>query len=180
MTEEFGGQPIGKYFRSGTFLFKGLLSYLAYVTIAPPSLSARIHKIRGVHFDDCSTVYIAANVLIDTTFPESVYIKNHVYVTRGAKVIAHTTFTRPTQAVVGVEYVVAPVVLEEGCYIGVNAVILPSVTVGKFAIVGAGAVVTKDVPPYTIVAGNPARQIGDVRKLKEKLTQYKKVKTCDE
>lgn len=47
--------------------------------------------------------------------------------------------------------------------IGSNATILPGVTVGKKAIVGAGAVVTCDVPDYTIVVGVPARVIGDVR-----------------
>jgi acetyltransferase-like isoleucine patch superfamily enzyme len=51
----------------------------------------------------------------------------------------------------------APVVLEEGCDIGVGAIILPGVTVGAGAQVGAGAVVTSDVAPWTVVAGNPAR-----------------------
>jgi acetyltransferase-like isoleucine patch superfamily enzyme len=51
----------------------------------------------------------------------------------------------------------APVRLEDGCDIGVGAVILPGVTVGRGAQVGAGAVVTHDVLPYAVVAGNPAR-----------------------
>jgi len=51
----------------------------------------------------------------------------------------------------------AAVRLEAGCDIGVGAIILPGVTVGKQAQVGALAVVTHDVPPRTIVAGNPAR-----------------------
>jgi acetyltransferase-like isoleucine patch superfamily enzyme len=49
------------------------------------------------------------------------------------------------------------VLIEEGSFIGINAVILPGVTVGRNAIVGASAVVTKDVPSHTVVAGNPAR-----------------------
>jgi acetyltransferase-like isoleucine patch superfamily enzyme len=51
----------------------------------------------------------------------------------------------------------APVRLESGCDIGVGAIILPGVTVGSLAQVGAGAVVTRDVPPRSIVAGNPAQ-----------------------
>jgi acetyltransferase-like isoleucine patch superfamily enzyme len=47
--------------------------------------------------------------------------------------------------------------IEAGADIGMNAVILPGVTVGKGSIVGAGAVVTKNVPPFAIVAGVPAR-----------------------
>ncbi len=50
-------------------------------------------------------------------------------------------------------------VIEEGVSIGSNATILGGIRIGQHAIVGAGAVVTKDVPPYTIVAGNPAQII---------------------
>ena len=52
------------------------------------------------------------------------------------------------------------VIIEDGVWIGAGAIILPGVTVGIKSIVGAGSVVTKDVPPYTIVAGNPARPRG--------------------
>jgi acetyltransferase-like isoleucine patch superfamily enzyme len=51
----------------------------------------------------------------------------------------------------------ATVRLESGCDIGVGAILLPGVTVGRQAQVGAGAVVTRDVPPRSIVAGNPAK-----------------------
>ncbi len=54
----------------------------------------------------------------------------------------------------------APVVLEDGCDIGVGAILLPGVTIGRGAQVGAGAVVTHDVAPYAIVAGVPARPLG--------------------
>lgn len=48
--------------------------------------------------------------------------------------------------------------------IGSNATIIAGVTIGEAALIGAGAVVTKDVPDFAIVAGTPARVIGDVRK----------------
>lgn len=52
-----------------------------------------------------------------------------------------------------------PVCLQDNTWIGFRACVMPGVTVGEGSIVGAGAVVTHDVPPYTIVAGNPARVV---------------------
>jgi acetyltransferase-like isoleucine patch superfamily enzyme len=53
------------------------------------------------------------------------------------------------------------VVIGDRVWIGYRAIILPGVSIGQGAVVGAGSVVTKDVPPFTIVAGNPARKIGE-------------------
>ncbi len=52
--------------------------------------------------------------------------------------------------------------IQDKAWIGFNSIILKGVTVGEGAIVGAGSVVTKDVPPWTIVAGNPARVIREI------------------
>jgi len=51
-------------------------------------------------------------------------------------------------------------IVHKGATIGSNATILCGLTIGSYAFIGAGSVVTKDVPPYTIVAGNPARAVG--------------------
>ena len=57
------------------------------------------------------------------------------------------------------DLVVQPVRVCAWADVGVNAVVLPGVTIGNGAIVGAGAVVTRDVPPFAVVAGVPARFI---------------------
>lgn len=54
-----------------------------------------------------------------------------------------------------------PIVVEDYVWIGINATVMHGVTIGKGAVVAAGAVVTKDVEPYTVVAGVPARKIGE-------------------
>ena len=56
------------------------------------------------------------------------------------------------------------IIINDGVWIGMNSIILPGVTIGKKAVVAAGSVVTKNVPDYCIVAGNPAKII---RELKE-------------
>ncbi len=55
------------------------------------------------------------------------------------------------------EQTYAPVVIEDDCDIGAGAVILPGVTIGRGSVIGAGSVVTKDVEPFSVVAGVPAR-----------------------
>ena len=56
----------------------------------------------------------------------------------------------------------APVLIGNKVWLGLNAIVLSGVTIGEGAIVGAGSVVTKDVPPWTIVAGNPAKIIREI------------------
>jgi maltose O-acetyltransferase len=52
-----------------------------------------------------------------------------------------------------------PIVIEDDVWIGARVILMPGVRIEKGSIIGAGSVVTKDVPPYTIVGGNPAREI---------------------
>ncbi|KAH8198510.1 hypothetical protein TruAng_007344 [Truncatella angustata] len=55
-----------------------------------------------------------------------------------------------------------PITIGEDCWFGGNATVLPGVTIGKGSVIGAGSVVTKDVPEYSVVAGNPARKIRSI------------------
>jgi len=71
-----------------------------------------------------------------------------------------------------------PTLVEEGASIGANATILCNLTIGKWAFVGAGAVVTKDVPDYTIVAGVPAKIIGWACECGNKIEFKNKKTTC--
>jgi len=61
------------------------------------------------------------------------------------------------------DWVTIPTRVKKGASLGSNATILAGITIGERALVGAGAVVTKDVEDFAIVAGNPARIVGDVR-----------------
>ena len=72
--------------------------------------------------------------------------------------------THPTDVVqrrAGVE-IAKPVVIGDDCWIGGNSIILPGVTIGRGVTVAAGSVVTKNIEPYVVVAGNPAKKIKDV------------------
>ncbi len=80
----------------------------------------------------------------------------------------------PNHSFIGKEYDVSldsPVVIQRGAWLGVNVVVMPGVTIGEGAIIGSGSIVTKDVPNFAIMVGNPARQMGDVRDKKRKEEQ---------
>lgn len=63
------------------------------------------------------------------------------------------------------------ITINDNCNIGPNSIILPGVTIGSNSIIGAGSVVTKDVPPNSIAAGNPAKVIAPIEKYKVKAIQ---------
>ena len=56
-------------------------------------------------------------------------------------------------------YKVEPITLKKGCCIGMRSIVMPGVTIGEGAIVGTGSVVTKDIPPYCIAVGAPAKPV---------------------
>ncbi len=62
-----------------------------------------------------------------------------------------------------------PIIIGDGAWIGAGAIILPGVTIGKYAVIGAGSVVTKDIPDYTVAVGNPCRPM---RKINEHDKEY--------
>ena len=137
---------------------KGLLGNLASYLFYPPALIALLHKLRGVKIASVRSVFISFNVCLDNVFPELITIGRDVWLCRNVVVLAHFNPSEHQRAWLG-DVQTGEVVIEDGVFIGVNAVILPGVHIGKAAVVGAGAVVTHDVPPAAIVAGNPARVI---------------------
>lgn len=97
------------------------------------------------------------NMTLDTLYPFVIEIGSNCLLTH-ATVLAHDA----SPVVFGPTTRVGRVRILDNVFIGAGAIVLPSVTIGPRAIVGAGAVVTKDVPPNAIVAGNPARVVGTV------------------
>ena len=97
------------------------------------------------------------------TAEECISIGNRVMIGAGALIMdsdAHPL--DPQERFKGGRGCTAPVVIEDDVFVGARAIVLKAVHIGKGAVVGAGAVVAKDVAEYTIVGGNPARPIGRV------------------
>jgi len=92
-----------------------------------------------------------------------VRIGNHVNLAQGITITAlNHNFSDAEKRIDEQGVCTTPVVLEDDIWIGANAVILPGVTIGQHSVVAAGAIVTKDVPPHSLVAGVPAKVIRQI------------------
>jgi acetyltransferase-like isoleucine patch superfamily enzyme len=94
----------------------------------------------------------------------SIQIGNNVLIGSGALITDNDAHALNPELRNNPEFIIhKPIVIEDNCFIGARAIILKGVNIGTCSVVGAGSVVTKNVEPYSIVAGNPAKKIGDVR-----------------
>jgi maltose O-acetyltransferase len=102
-------------------------------------------------------VRIVGDVLIDPDFCDLIRIGDNTTISADVMILAHDGSTKRQLGYTRI----APVEIGSRVFVGARAIILPGVTVGDDAIVGAGSIVTRDVPAGTVVAGNPARHIAD-------------------
>lgn len=115
----------------------------------------KLVKMGGVNVKGPCWIY--RNVYFDSVAPHLITIGKGVTITQNSTILTH--FLDPTQK--GRMYRLGKVVIEDDVFIGCNTVICNAVTIGEGAIIGAGSIVTKDIPPYQCWAGNPARYIKD-------------------
>ena len=120
-------------------------------------------------------VNVGDNCLISTkqwsTEPYLVTIGNNVQITNNVMILTHGGGNSVRKLIPNFD-VFGKVIIEDWAYIGANSIILPGVTIGEGALVAAGSVVTKSVPPYTLVAGNPARIICNIDEYIERNKKY--------
>jgi maltose O-acetyltransferase len=105
--------------------------------------------------------HVFLNVMCAILDCNEVHIGQHVMIGPTVQIYTAAHDLKAELRIQGWE-VAKPVVIEDNVWLGGGAIILPGVRVGRNAVVGAGAVVTRDVPADTIVAGNPARVIREV------------------
>ena len=125
-----------------------ILQILARIAPGATTTRVRLNRWRGVHIGE--QVWIGYDAVIETSRPDLVTIRDRATVQMRATIIAH--FREQDSGVI----------IEEDATVGPGAIMLPNVTICHGAIVTAGSVVTKSVPPKTIVQGNPAQPIATV------------------
>jgi acetyltransferase-like isoleucine patch superfamily enzyme len=124
-----------------------------------PSVAAKLHRMRGVKVG--KDVFIGDNVHIDLLHPELVTIEDYASIGMRTMIFAHASSWSPFLSTVYPRKTAA-VTIGKGCWIAPCCIILPGVTIGENSVVGSGSIVLKEVKPYTVVAGNPARYIKNI------------------
>src|SRR5690606_36924618 len=131
------------------------------VRVAPRGVINVLHRWRGVRMGrDC---FIDPTATLETAYPENITMGDDVRVTVGAIIMTHIGPPHYLRDSGAMPATIRPVTLEDHCFIGVNAVIMPGVTVGRCAVVASGSVVVTNVSPGTMVSGNPAKVVRTLR-----------------
>lgn len=107
----------------------------------------------GVNVYNPQKTFIGERVVFDTNYPQDIIIEEGVRITVGCVLLTHFM-----ESAAGT-YSRGKIIIKKNAYIGCNTVICKPVTIGENAIVGAGSIVTKDIPANEVWAGNPARFI---------------------
>jgi acetyltransferase-like isoleucine patch superfamily enzyme len=128
---------------------KRILQLLALYGPGAETLRVRLHRLRGVQIGE--GVFIGTDVLLETSHPEMVSIGDRVDVGARTTIIAHQQGEAQRDGV--------SVRIEDDAFVGPGSLLLPHVTIGRGAVVSAGSVVSRSVPPLTMVRGNPAAPV---------------------
>ena len=109
--------------------------------------------------------FIGDYVRIDTGHADMITLEDSVSIASGTRLLCHQRDF--SDYCVGDDYmklgyIVKPIVLKKGCLIGMESFVMPGVTIGEGAVVGAGSLVTKDVPAWTVATGRPAKIVKEI------------------
>lgn len=125
------------------------------------STRVRCQRRRGVQIGE--GVHWGTNVFIDPPYPYFVVVEDGASLAGNNILLTHTKASKYHSRIV--ESYVAPIVIRKNAWVAVGVTILPGCEIGEGAIVSAGSVVSKDIPPLTMASGNPAVVVNDLARL---------------
>ena len=110
-------------------------------------------------------VFVGDNVKVDLNHADMITIEDHVHIASGTRLLCHQR--NLSDYCVGDDYAklgynIKPIHLSKGCLVGMESFVMPGVTIGEGAIIGAGSLVTKDIPAWTIATGRPAKVVKEI------------------
>lgn len=166
--EEYGQVSLwGVICRSCGNIYRKLLSNMMDWAIIEPfnPRKGRPALMRKIGCKVGKGCFIGDHIHLDLGHAEMIVLEDGVSIAGGTRLLCHQRDF--SDYCVGDDYnklgyIVKPIVLKKGCLIGMESFVLPGVTVGEGAIVGAGSLVTKDIPAWTVATGRPAKVVKQI------------------
>ena len=167
--EEYGQVSVFTVVGKGLKTFRDafLLKHLMDCTLLSPFNHRKVRPwvLRKIGCHVGKDVFIGSDVWIDSGHADLITIDDHAHVTGRTVLLCHKKDL--SDYCVGDDYaakayMTAPIHLCRGCSTGTGTIVMPGVTIGEGAIVGAGSLVTKDIPAWTIAVGRPAKVVKEI------------------
>ena len=166
--EEYGDvslfKVVGKFFSNMYHaLLLSMMNWVILEPLNPRKLRPFFLKRLGCKVG--RNVFVGDHVVVDENHANLITIEDHVHIASGSRLLCHQRDL--SDYCVGDDYAklgyrLGEIILKKGCLIGMESFVMPGVTVGEGAIVGAGSLVNLDIPAWTIATGRPARVIKQI------------------
>lgn len=169
---EYGQVTFGQVFKKvyqtyrNGFLLKYVMNSWFLDPLCPRKIRPWVLKKIGCHVG--KHIFVGDNVRIDSGHADLIYIDDYAHITGGCRLLCHQRDLRGYRVgdnAASLPYRLGEIHIGKGVMIGMESLIMPGVTIGEGAIVGAYSLVTKDIPAWTIATGRPAVV---VKKIKER------------
>ena len=153
---------VHKTFRDG-FLLKFFMDSWLLSPLEPRKLRPWVLKKIGCHVG--KDIFVGDHVRIDAGHADLIYIEDHAHITGGCRLLCHQRDLRDYRKgddAAKLPYKLGEIHIGKGVMIGMETLIMPGVTIGEGAIVGAYSLVTRDIPAWTIATGRPAKVVKEI------------------
>ncbi len=157
-----------KTYKDG-FLLKYMMNSWLLAPLEPRKLRPWVLKKIGCHVG--KDIFVGDNVRIDSGHADLIYIGDHAHITGGCRLLCHQRNLRnycKGDDAAQLPYKLGEIHIGKGVMIGMESLIMPGVTIGDGAIIGAYSLVTKDIPAWTIAIGRPAKVVKEIPRREEK------------
>ena len=157
-------KKVCKTYRDG-FLLKYVMDSWLLSPLTPRKLRPAILRTIGCKVG--KNVFVGDKVWIDAGHSDLITIEDHAHIASGCRLLCHQRALsnyRQGDDYAKLGYILKPIRLCKGSLIGMETFVMPGVTIGEGAIVGAGSLVTKDIPAWTIATGRPAKVVKEIPK----------------
>lgn len=171
--EEYGQVSLWRVIKQffGNIRRKMLLNMMDWALLEPFNpRKLRPSILRSIGCRVGKNVFVGDFVRVDLSHADMITIDDHAHVASGVRLLCHQRILN--DYCVGDDYAklgysIKPIHLCKGSLVGMDSFIMPGVTIGEGAIVGAGSLVTKDIPAWTIATGRPAKVVKEIPHRKE-------------